>query len=189
MAKTIPKSDLFASLREEIAAHRAELQEDLAPRADEELAWRPSPGEWSVLECLDHLVSTHAYYEPLLDAAAADAAPARGEGDADGYAPSFLGGIYLWFQKPRFRFPAPSDLAPRPDLDRGTLQAYGACLDRLEARLQAFASADLRATRVPLEMGVRFNLGDVLRFLVIHDELHLDQARRVLAAIPETDDA
>lgn len=179
---TTSKNELFASLHAGIRAHRAILRERFAPEAAEQLAARPAAGEWSVLECLDHLVTTHDYYAPLLDAAERDATPAAAAAEQDVYAPSFFGGIYLWFQRPRFRFPAPSELAPRDDLDRDVLQAYAARLDALEARLRGFETADLRATRIPLQMGVRFNLGDVLRFLVVHDELHLDQAERALRA-------
>lgn len=176
---TTSKNELFASLRAGIRAHREILRERFAPETAERLSARPAAGEWSALECLDHLVSTHDYYAPLLDAAERDVTPAA---EQDVYTPSFFGGIYLWFQRPRFRFPAPSELAPRGDLDPDVLQAYAARLDALEARLRGFESADLRATRIPLKMGVRFNLGDVLRFLVVHDELHLDQAKRALDA-------
>ncbi len=63
MAST-SKNELFASLRAGIRAHREILRERFAPASSERLAARPEAGEWSVLECLDHLVTTHDYYAP-----------------------------------------------------------------------------------------------------------------------------
>jgi hypothetical protein len=54
--------------------------------------------------------------------------------------------------------------------------------DALCAILDQVGPVDLSRTSVPLEKGIRFNLGDCLKILVYHDGLHIDQARRVLEA-------
>jgi hypothetical protein len=40
--------------------------------------------------------------------------------------------------------------------------------------------ADLHGTAIPIAKGVQFNLGDVLKILVYHDELHIGQANTAL---------
>ena len=87
---------------------------------------------------------------------------------------------------PKYSFPTAPDITPAADsLGQDVLHRYLAIQETLLETLNAVAAIDLRATTVPVEKFVRFNLGDCLKILVYHDRLHLGQAERVLQAIQE----
>lgn len=181
MAYPLAKQALLADLRTRLAAHEEQVSQTLQPLSPAQLAWRPSPGEWSILLCLDHLAQTHVYYQTkLADALARPVAASDGHDD---YRPSFWGRVYMAFAfNPRFSFPTPDALAPRPEPPTDAAALYLIRLAELRVRLAAVEHVDLRRTRVPIGRGVSFNVGDCLRILVDHDALHLRQAAQVAAA-------
>ena len=177
------KHVLFADLRSRMAEHQAAVTGTFAPLTDAQLAWQPATNAWSILQCMDHLNQTHRYYQTKIGRVLADPVPVTGE---DSYRPSGWGGVYMAFAlNPRFSFPVPDAIAPGAlaDLTRDVLGGYLAAQDELLRVLEACDGVDLRATRIPIEKGVRFNLGDCLRILVYHDALHMCQARGVLADV------
>jgi hypothetical protein len=183
MAQPIVKPALFDDLRTRISAHQSTVMALFAPLAGDQLAWKPSPKEWSILQCFDHLDLTHAFYAARLDRAVVQPAPARPADDA--YRPSFWGGIYLAVAfNPRFSFPAPGPSVPRAELGPDVLERFLARQQTLLDRIAHAAGSDLSRTRVPLGAGVHFNLGDCFIALVHHDRLHLNQALDVRARLP-----
>ena len=181
-----PKPDFLADLRSRIREHAEQVTSVFLELDDAQLVWRPKPGEWNVLQCFDHLNLTHDYYVPKIGGGLAQRRPANPAEDS--YAPSFWGRIYMHFSfNPKYSFPAPSAVVPAADsLGRDVLHRYLAKQEALLTTLDAVAAIDLRATTVPIEKFVRFNLGDCLKILVYHDRLHIGQAERVLQAMQET---
>lgn len=153
---------------------------EFQPLDEAALNWRPKAGEWSVLECFEHLNLTHEYYRPRIEAAL-DAPALLQTGNPD-YQPSFWGRIYTYFAfNPRYSFPTAPEITPGSELSRAVLGHYLARLETALDYLERAREVDLRRTMVPIAGPVRFNLGDCLRVLAYHDELHIRQARRVLA--------
>ena len=177
------KPDFLADLRSRIREHVIQVQNVFLELDDAQLVWRPNPGEWNVLQCFDHLNLTHDYYTPKIAGGLSNPRPANGA--ADTYAPSFWGRIYMHFSfNPKYSFPAPSAVVPAAEsLGRDVLHHYLARQDVLLKTFDAVGPVDLRATTVPVEKFVRFNLGDCLKILVYHDRLHMGQAERVLQAM------
>ena len=66
-------------------------------------------------------------------------------------------------------------------VSRQVLIAYLNKQIELLQTLDQCTDVDLRHTSIPISMGVKFNLGDALKVLVYHDELHFGQARSILA--------
>lgn len=220
------KGVFLSDLRSRIETRQHQVLEGFRPLSPDELGRRPAAGEWSILECFDHLNQTHAYYAPKIETALRDPArvqPRVGGGsgaeagadetygpgadvlvetpqagaaqtgaaqadtpqaDADRYAPSFWGRIYMAFAfNPRLSFPTAAVLQPGAALDAAVLERFLENQQQLLRRLEALAEVDLRATRVPISGMVRFNLGDCLKILVYHDELHANQAFGVRRAV------
>jgi hypothetical protein len=177
------KPDFLADLRSRIREHVIQVQSVFLELDDAQLVWRPNPSEWNVLQCFDHLNLTNDYYMSKIAGGLSNPRPANGADDT--YAPSFWGRIYMHFSfNPKYSFPAPSAVVPAAgSLDRGVLHRYLARQDALLKTLDAVGPVDLRATTVPVEKFVRFNLGDCLKILVYHDRLHMGQAERVLQAM------
>jgi hypothetical protein len=181
MAKPLSKPDFLADLRARIGRHCETVTATFQPLDETQLLWRPDPREWNVLQCFDHLNLTHDYYMPRMDAALrSPEAAGRGQ---DVYRPSFWGRIYMFFSfNPRFSFPTAAEITPGTELSRDVLQVYLAKQAALLQVLDRVNDVDLRRTRIPIDKGIRFNLGDCLKILVYHDRLHIGQARGVLAA-------
>jgi hypothetical protein len=185
MAKQIPREPFLADLRARIGQHVAQVETVFAELDDAPLAWKPAPKEWSILQCFEHLVLTYDYYRPKLERALA--APTPVAAGPDGYAPSGWGRVYMYFSlNPRYSFPAAEVIAPGKTMpDRAVFAAYLEREAELLRLLDTLDGIDLTRTRIPVEKGVRFNLGDVLKILVYHDEVHFLQAQRVLDAQPQ----
>lgn len=181
----IPKPDFLADLRGRIHEHAEQVTSVFLELDDAQLGWQPRSGEWSVLQCFDHLNLTHDYYAPKVAGGLAQRGLANPADDS--YAPSFWGRIYMHFSfNPKYSFPAPSAVVPAAhSLGRDVLHRYLAKQEALLENLDAVADINLRATTVPVVKFVRFNLGDCLKILVYHDQLHIDQAERVLQAMQE----
>lgn len=181
-----PKALLLADLRARIQAHQHQVLDGFRPLDEAVLTTVPAWGEWSILQCFDHLNQTHAYYNAKIQPALAAPVASRARGDADRYAPSFAGRITMFLAfNPRFSFPASADIAPAAAPPDDTLDRYLHTQTALLRVLDAVADVDLRRTRVPIKQGVTFNLGDTLKFLVYHDALHMEQAARVRAQVTQ----
>lgn len=180
---------------EELRGSRAEFRE-AGERAKEltsglepsQLWWRPEPDDWSIGECLDHLVRTGEAYLEVLDDAIRDGR--RQDLRIDGnYRPSLVGRWLPGFLEPPpgLKVPAPGVIRPRrPDPDgshRGDapLAAFLELRERYDRRLEAADGLDLGRIRVrsPFVFLLRFDLGSAFRVIAAHERRHLWQAGRV----------
>lgn len=183
MADPITKPEFLVDLQARIDRHRHLVTGTFQPLDDATLAWQPNPREWNILQCFEHNVQTHDYYTPKITRALQS--PARSSGAGDSVQPSFWGRIYMHFAfNPRYSFPTAAVITPSKGLERTILDTYLRRQDALSAILDQVGPIDLSRTPVPLEKGIRFNLGDCLKILVYHDGLHVDQAQRVLEVCP-----
>ncbi|MCB0105912.1 MAG: DinB family protein, partial [Caldilineaceae bacterium] len=181
MRTKLTKEAFLADLHQRIAEHCETVVERFAPLADEQLQWQPAAKgkiEWSILQCFEHLNLTHQYYNAKIDRALSVLSPVATPDDF--YKASFWGSIYMYFAlNPKYTFPSPAPITPTAQPDRRVIHAYLACQEALLQRLEEIAHIDLNATLIPIEKFVRFNLGDCLKILVYHDELHIGQAQGI----------
>jgi hypothetical protein len=174
------KEKFLAELTSQVEAHLAEVRTTFQPLEETLLTWRPAPKEWSILICFDHLNQTYLYYQEKIERAIAT--PTLVKGSNDEYHPSFWGNIYMYFAlNPKWSFPTPAALMPALSPERSVLEKYQANQLELVDLFHQLDQVDLKDTRVPIEKGVSFNLGDCLKILVYHDSLHIRQAHKVLA--------
>ena len=152
---------------------------------DEQLCWQPVPGEWSIGQCLDHLVVTNRVYFPKLRAIIQGA-----------YHPTFWERVPLLPalfgpQLVRMMEPgqAPGMQAPAvfqpgaAETRAGNVAEFAAMQRELLALMQACTSLDAARIVVasPAAAWVTYSLLDALRIIVTHERLHLGQARQVMA--------
>ncbi len=178
----ISKQNFFVDLHQRIEAHGEAVTAVFHPLSHAQLNWRPAPNEWNILQCFEHLNLTHDYYAAKIEEVLPTATPHTI--GSDPYKPSFWGRIYMYFAfNPRYSFPTADEITPNATLARTVLDVY---LHKQEILRQLLAQAvdiDLVETGVNIEKGIRFNLGDCLKIMVYHDELHIGQAGRVLDAL------
>jgi hypothetical protein len=176
-----------AELMAHIRAHIDEVRTRYAPLAQDQLRWRPSPENWSVGQCLQHLVVMDSLYLATLEAAIADARR-RGLTD-DG---PYKGGLFgRWFTSqvgPQLtrKMKAPAKIAPgeAPGVPGDIAATFIAIQTRLLAAIEGASGIDLHRTRItsPVSAIVRLRAIDAMRSVVAHDRRHLNQAQRVVEA-------
>ena len=164
----------------------------LIPRAREICAglspdrfvWRPSPGAWSVAECLDHLNTTNRMYVAQIQQAIREGRAAG----LTGAGPFEMGRLERWFVKSleppvSFKVKAPSKFAPQPDLVPDAVVAEWESSHRQAAQLaQSVDGLHLTKIRVPspATRWLKMSLLAAFHLIPAHDRRHLWQASRVI---------
>jgi hypothetical protein len=149
-------------------------------------AWRPSPGAWSVAECLDHLaVANRVYLAPMNEAAAGGRAQGRmRRGPA---LPGVIGGWFANYLEPPvgMKTKNPSVSTPRTSpVLADSLAAFLESQDRVRDFIRTNTDLDLAGIRFvnPFVRGIRFSLATGLHVITAHDRRHLWQAWNVRRA-------
>lgn len=166
----------FESVRAAIAA----LVDGLT---EEDLQWRPAEGQWSIVECFDHLNSAWAVL-PKLDRKIAEGRE-RGLFASGPFRTKILGQLYIRLVEPPVRYlrvraparfrprtsPPPSEVVPRLVALQG----------ELIGRIRAADGVDLGAITMssPISRRFRMTIGQWFAFLAGHERRHLWQANRV----------
>jgi hypothetical protein len=140
---------------------------DLVERAGPDLRTRPEPGEWSVIECLGHLVDSE-----LTTAARVRWIIAEDQPDIVAYDQA------LWVDRLRHGQDDPDDLIAMFEVLRdANLRLWRSRPEEDRARV------GLHRERGPESYGL------IVRLAAGHDRLHLDQAERALVAVRSRDQA
>jgi len=147
-----------------------------------DLLLRPAKdGGWSIAQCLEHLNRYGDYYIPLIR---------QGLGRQNR---CVTGGVFrsgplgAWFTRlmdpdtGKKRMKAFKEYKPVPELDAHAVVAeFIRQQEVLLTCLQWARKADLHIPRIPVSIlkWLRLKLGDVLQFVIAHDERHMRQAKR-----------
>ncbi len=156
---------------------------------DEQLAYRPGEGKWSIGEIFGHLNVMHDNYIRAILSRVTLAS----DHPSDQYKSSWLGNWLYRRQMPRsdgsvIKLKAPRSLYPPTDLtEREHLENFQMNCDALDDILRHSATKDIRRIRIPLagRQLIALRLGDVLRIMVAHSERHLLQAQRIMRQVSE----
>ncbi len=165
----------------EIAAYAQETFGHLSPA---QLRWKPSPGEWSVAQCLDHLVRIDSGYFPAF------LKIERGEHEPTLYQrlpllPALFARLVMYGVRPE----ATRKFRTAPKFEPSASVVGGDVLARFLAHQQEVLghmkkTQHLDPTKVvlasPVASVVTYRLLDAFRILVTHERRHLAQARRVM---------
>jgi hypothetical protein len=144
--------------------------------------WKPDAREWSIGQCLDHLViSTTAYFPTLRAILAGTRHPTIWERVP--ILPSLFARMLLGALDPDAgrKVKAPAALRPSTSaIDPGVLQRFVDVQRDLVALMRATPPAAL-STNVtsPVARVVTYSLLDAYRIIVVHEHLHVRQARAV----------
>lgn len=145
--------------------------------------WRPGPAQWSIEECLSHLVIAGTQQLKLIEAAIKDAR-AKGLTSAG---PFRYGVIERWILRQlepdsTRKFSAPRRMQP---VHGQPLTAVLPTFTHLQSQFirAAEQSEDLDLARIkvpsPVSRLLKYSLGITLAVVAAHERRHLEQARRV----------
>ncbi|MCA1635503.1 MAG: DinB family protein [Acidobacteria bacterium] len=148
-----------------------------------QLNWKPSPVQWSVAQCFDHLIVTNEFYFPLLEKIRNGE---RKSGLWERLTP--LSGFFGWVviksveSEKGLKVKAPAKLLPSSSgTDERVIERFVEHQGELAKRISATKDLDLSGIVVtsPISGFVTFNLLDAYRIVVAHERRHFEQARRV----------
>jgi len=151
--------------------------------SDRDAFWRPSPGRWSVAECIAHLTVLNGFYVPAIESSIAVARMRRQLGRG----PFRYGFIWAWVVrslepagKQRVRTPR-IFTPPASGTKSAVLSEFQRVQQRLIALLEEADGIHLGRTRVrsPVSRFVRIPLGLAFAGIVAHERRHIAQAQRV----------
>jgi hypothetical protein len=153
----------------------------------EKLNWKPAPERWSVAQCLDHLITINRLYFALFTEMRGGPPPPTAWERL-----SPLSGLFgrllirsLSPDNPRKTKTTRNAEPSSSDIDLGIVDRF----DRHQAELIEHirgipGSIDRQRTIVtsPLAAFVTYSVDDCLTILVVHEQRHLQQAKRVMEA-------
>lgn len=145
---------------------------------DESTLQRPSvTGGWSIAQCLWHLNSYGDYYLPLLEKGIAGA-----EKRQVIFKSGWMGLRFTNMMLPgKGRYKAFKNHVPPDKLDGYEVVAdFVQQLETLLSLIRQAREVNLNKVKIPISIAsfIRLKAGDVLMFIIAHNERHLEQARR-----------
>jgi len=180
MLHPVPKQAYLAELQARIEQNRWMVETVFMPLDQEARSRQPAPDEWSVDQCFQHLIVAFEGLSPNF-IPALDKPESADSGGI--FRPSFwprrLNSIMF---DPQKKFPTSKRYNPAETSEK---TFYCNVLDQSLTRLDQLSKIVERAAQADLQtkcwfLFLRYNLGDILNYLVSHDELHIGQARRAL---------
>jgi hypothetical protein len=146
--------------------------------------WRPAPEEWSIEECLAHLIIV-GHWEVKAIEQAIDTARARGITGSGPFRYGTIDRFVIDLTRPpvKRRFPAPRRFQP---LHGQPVTAVVPTFTHLQSQFQILTERadglDLARVKVatPISSLLRMSLGGMFAQIAAHERRHMDQARRVL---------
>ncbi|MBK7871243.1 MAG: DinB family protein [Saprospiraceae bacterium] len=155
-----------------------------------QLAQRPTPERWSVLDCLEHLSLYGDFYLPVFEKTI-EKGIQQNKAPRQNFKPGWLGNFFVNSMKPKgTKIPNPmktfKDKNPVltfvPD---NAMERFLNQQEQLLILLKKARRTDIQKLRIPTTLGSfpKINLGDGFAFLIAHEERHLLQIQNTLAAL------
>lgn len=149
-----------------------------------QLNWKPSPKQWSVAQCLDHLIVINSTYFPVIEKIA-----------RDGYKPSLqqrlpllpglFGSLVITAVSPegKRKYKASSHVQPSSSAIAGDIMArFRSHQQELIRHMRMTEKVDLSNTIItsPVASFATYSMLDAYRIVVAHERRHVLQAKRVM---------
>lgn len=166
----------FQQIREQGAELAAGLTE-------EQFNWRPAAGEWSIEECLAHLVIV-GHVQVRTITGAVDLGLARGIKGSGPFEYGHIDRFIVGLAEPPVRTPLPAPRRFQPLHGQpvtAVLPTFTHIQDMFLFQLDRAEGLDLRRIRVPstITRWVKMSLGAIFQLAAAHERRHIEQARRV----------
>jgi hypothetical protein len=174
----------YYSQVEEIKLDAEDLTRGLT---DEQFNWRPSPEQWSINECLEHLnITARLYWSALAEAV--NSARINGWFSNGPYKRGWIGDFVIRTTEPpvRFKFNAPRRFKPPADIPASqVVPQFMIFQDRLLNIIRDANGIDLGRPRIPAPGSrlLKFTLGQAIELMMAHERRHIWQARNVKFSI------
>jgi hypothetical protein len=151
----------------------------------EQLNWKPRPGKWSVGQCLEHLCIGNEVYVPPIARALDHRQPSPVHEITPGWFGAWFIRTYIAPSPQTKKAPAPKKIAPVLSLvEPSVLDRFLATNREVRALIERAAPYDVNRIRFvnPFIPIIRFTVGTGFEIISKHEDRHLLQAEKVLAA-------
>lgn len=176
----------LAEYSREFQKARTDIDELLDGVTEDQFNWRPGEKEWSMAECLDHLIVVGTKMIEPIDQGIAKAKEKGWESNG----PFKYGALGNWFVRvvgdtgdpPKRKFKAPALYTPTSKHSLGRIRdGFIGLQDQYVERVNHANGLDLARVKVPSPAMklVRLSLGQWFAMLAGHQKRHFTQARRV----------
>ena len=175
----------LSQLVDDLNAVAADARSSFGQLTTQQLNWKPSASEWSVAQCLDHLITSNAGYIPIINKIK------RGEYKRSfkerlPLLPRVFGSLVLNAVKPETKrklkagklFEPASSAIPADIVSR-----FEAQQKQIAEQMSSTEELDLRKIIItsPVASFVTYSLFNGYQIIVAHDQRHVAQAKRVMA--------
>lgn len=181
-------NDRIESVTSDLSAVASDTKVAFGSLSVAQLNWKPNKKDWSVAQCLEHVINTHSLYFPIFERLSnGEATPTLWER----YSPlsGFFGRFLIKGLDPKNPKKMKTTGKAHPsasEIDAGIVDRYVEHQGEMIAALRRFPP-DLDATRTiltsPLLSVFTYSLDDYMTILVVHSHRHFDQAKRVMEAV------
>jgi hypothetical protein len=144
----------------------------------EQLNWKPDGKRWSVGESIEHLIRTNKLYLPYLEKSA------REKNSTGFFKHTLMGKIMMKVISPysKIKFKTIKSLNPsRSNIPGSIVHDFLKQHEYLVQLVSNLKNVNLKErVTSPINSLVKYNLGDCLLIITLHDQRHLLQAERVM---------
>jgi len=172
-------------LRSELDAVSADVRREFGSFNSAQLNWKPSAERWSVAQCLDHLMTGNKAFFPILQSVVTGNKKTRFM-ERIPVLPGVWGKLLIKSLNPNNsrKMKAPANFQPSSsELPSNIVDQFVS--QQAEFDVWMDKTSDLNLERIiitsPALKLITYSVMDGYRFLVLHEQRHFQQARRVVA--------
>ena len=148
-----------------------------------QLNWKPGADRWSVAQCFDHLLNSNKGYFPVIDGVLAG--KKRTFWESIPVLPGLAGKLLIKSLDPNNtrKMKAPKRFEPaQSDIKGSVINDFVDQQSKLVERMKATEHLDLERIVItsPAAAAVTYSLMDAYRIIVVHEQRHFQQAKRVM---------
>jgi hypothetical protein len=160
-----------------------DVQRDFGSLSVRQLNWKPSPDQWSIAQCIDHLATANAAYFPIFEKVV------NGEKkntfwESLPWIPAFWGKMLIQSVAPQAerKLKAPKIFQPElSNLDQAIIPRFINQQNQVIGYMKAAEGLNPEKIIIssPVSNVITYSLIDAYRIIVAHEKRHLLQAERV----------
>lgn len=147
-----------------------------------QLNWKPSPERWSIAQCFDHLIAVNKAYFPVIDNVLAG--KKRTLWESMPVLPGLMGKMVIKAVEPTStrKFKARKNFeAAQSNISGSIINDFVDHQAEVVDKMKATQHLDLEKIIItsPVAAVMTYSLIDAYRIIVVHEERHFQQAKRV----------
>ena len=160
----------------------AETKSTFGRLSPSQLNWKPSAERWSVAQCFDHLLSSNNGYFPPIEGVLAGTKPTFWQRMP--ILPGLAGKLLIKSLDPKSsrKIKAPAKFQPaQSDISASVIDNFVNQQARIVEKMKATEHLDLENIVItsPVAAAITYSLMDAYRIIVVHEQRHFEQAKRV----------